>query len=160
MLYMPGFPALIKASLTQVSWGKVSSVALPLGLRETPVLHQSCSGGMQTAPPQNSTLGLLMCLSPQVHSLMWRDWFLNGCFSSQRNTYFQSLIRKLLSFARRRISHRTQTSWDLPADEKLLICTTLAYLYFSLLVDNSRTGTWMAIYRVYVLVFSTFLYLD
>ncbi len=45
-----------------------------------------------------------MCLAPQVHSLMWRDWFLNSCFSSQRNTYFQSLIGELLSFARRHVS--------------------------------------------------------
>lgn len=70
----------------------------------TSLLHRLCLDGMETAPPQNSASGLLMCLSPQVHSLMWRDWFLNGCFSSQRNTCFQSLIRELLGFTRRHVS--------------------------------------------------------
>lgn len=69
----------------------------------TRLLHQSCSDGMKIVPPQNSTSGLLMCPSPQVHSLMWRDWFLSGCFSSQCNTCFHSLIRELLGFARRRV---------------------------------------------------------
>jgi len=93
--------------------------------------RDSCISRIQAAwkppPPQNSTVGLLMCLSPQVPPLMWRDWFLNGCFSSQRNTYFQSLIGKLcqLTF----ISGVRQVE----SLQQMRSCI-MSYLYFSFLI--------------------------
>lgn len=109
----------------------------------TRLLHQPRSDGLETAPPQSSTSGLLMCLSPQVHSLMWRDWFLNGCFSSQRNTYFQSLIRELLGFARRHVSPsglgQVETLQQMRSGshaQDWLICISV---FFFLLVDNRHS---------------------
>lgn len=95
----------------------------------------SCISGVEISLPQMLTSGLLMFLSPQVHSLMWRDWFSSGCFSSQRSVRFQSPIKEVLATG---IHRRTRASLNFKEDEKRLIRTALriktaACIYYSLL---------------------------
>lgn len=115
--------AVIKEGFIQVGCRSADGLrerALPPGL-----LHRA------VWKSQMLTSGLLMFLSPQVHSLMWRGWFLRGCFSSQRNVRFQSPIKEVLATGILQEGRNFE-------DEKLLVCTTqrrktVACIYYSLL---------------------------